>query len=86
MAFDIEMIKKVYQKYPKAVAAARKATNKPLTLAEKILYTHLWDGNATKAFTRGEDYVRFCTRQSSNARRYSSNGTFAIYASRKRVK
>ena len=59
MAFDIEMIKKVYQKYPKAIEAARKATNKPLTLAEKILYTHLWDGNTTKAFTRGEDYVDF---------------------------
>ena len=59
MAFDIEMIKKVYLKHPKAIEAARKATNKPLTLAEKILYTHLWDGNTTKAFTRGEDYVDF---------------------------
>ena len=36
MAFDIEMIKKVYQKHPKAIEAARKATNKPLTLSEKI--------------------------------------------------
>ncbi|MBC8266281.1 MAG: aconitate hydratase [Flavobacteriales bacterium] len=59
MAFDINMIKKVYKKYPKAVEAARKATGKPLTLAEKILYTHLWDGDTTKAFTRGEDYVDF---------------------------
>jgi len=59
MAFDIEMIKRVYKKYPKAVGAARKTTNKPLTLSEKILYTHLWDGNAKTAFTRGEDYVDF---------------------------
>ncbi len=59
MAFDIEMIKKVYKKYPEAVEAARKATGKPLTLSEKILYTHLWDGNADTAFTRGEDYVDF---------------------------
>ena len=59
MAFDINMIRKVYKKYPSAVEAARKATNKPLTLAEKILYTHLWNGNADKAFTRGEDYVDF---------------------------
>jgi len=59
MAFDINMIKKVYQKYPEAVEAARKATGKPLTLSEKILYTHLWDGNAETAFTRGEDYVDF---------------------------
>ena len=59
MAFDINMIRKVYKKYPSAVEAARKATNKPLTLSEKILYTHLWDGNADTAFTRGEDYVDF---------------------------
>jgi len=59
MAFDIKMIKKVYKKYPEAVEAARKATGKPLTLSEKILYTHLWDGNASTSFKRGEDYVDF---------------------------
>lgn len=59
MAFDIEMIKKVYASYPSRVAAARNAVNKPLTLAEKILYTHLWDGNASEAFVRGESYVDF---------------------------
>jgi aconitate hydratase len=59
MAFDINMIKKVYKKYPEAVESARKVTGKPLTLSEKILYTHLWKGNAETAFTRGEDYVDF---------------------------
>ncbi|MBT6013214.1 MAG: hypothetical protein HOG85_00175, partial [Flavobacteriales bacterium] len=59
MAFDINMIKKVYQKYPTAVEAARKVTGKPLTLSEKILYTHLLNGNADTVFTRGEDYVDF---------------------------
>ena len=59
MAFDIEMIRRVYKKYPLAIEAARKATGKPLTLSEKILYTHLWNGDAEKAFTRGEDYVNF---------------------------
>ncbi|MEC9209944.1 MAG: aconitate hydratase [Bacteroidota bacterium] len=59
MIFDIEMIKKVYQKYPKAIQAAREITKRPLTLAEKILYTHLSDGNITKDFRRGEDYVDF---------------------------
>ena len=59
MAFDIDMIKKVYQKYPAAVDAARKTTNKPLTLAEKILYAHLWEGNPTQEFVRSEDYVDF---------------------------
>ncbi len=59
MAFDIEMIKKVYKKYPEAIQAARKITKKPLTLAEKILYTHLWDQNVSKEFIRGKDYVNF---------------------------
>jgi len=59
MAFDIEMIKEVYKKVVERVDAARNITGKPLTLAEKILYTHLWDGNPTKAFVRGQDYVDF---------------------------
>ena len=41
------------------VNTARAITGKPLTLAEKILYNHLWDGNATIAFKRGQDYVDF---------------------------
>ena len=59
MAFDIEMIKKVYAAYPERVAAARATVNKPLTLAEKILYTHLWKGSASEVYTRGESYVDF---------------------------
>jgi aconitate hydratase len=59
MAFDIEMIKAVYAKFPERIAAARKVVGKPLTLSEKILYTHLWDGSATTAFERGKSYVDF---------------------------
>ncbi|RFC55122.1 aconitate hydratase [Brumimicrobium aurantiacum] len=59
MAFDIDMIKAVYERYPERIAAARKTVNKPLTLSEKILYTHLWDGDANKEFTRGGSYVDF---------------------------
>jgi len=59
MAFDIEMIKAVYAKYPVRIAAARKVVGKPLTLAEKILYTHLWDGEATVVHERGNSYVDF---------------------------
>ena len=44
MAFDINMIKQVYEKVIERVDTARKITGKPLTLAEKILYSHLWDG------------------------------------------
>ena len=59
MAFDIEMIKKLYADFPGKVEAARKATNKPLSLTEKILYAHLWQGNATEAYERGKSYVDF---------------------------
>ncbi|MDB3907094.1 aconitate hydratase [Crocinitomicaceae bacterium] len=59
MVFDIDMIKEVYARYPERIEAARKAVNKPLTLSEKILYTHLWDGAATVAHERGKSYVDF---------------------------
>lgn len=59
MAFDIEMIKKVYGQMAKRIDAARRVVGKPLTLSEKILYNHLWDGDATSSFTRGKDYVDF---------------------------
>src|SRR5690606_23916269 len=57
MAFDIDMIKKVYPRYDERIQAARQVVNRPLTLAEKILYTHLWDANATEAYERGQSYV-----------------------------
>ena len=59
MIFDIEMIKKVYAQFPERVDKARQVVGRPLTLAEKILYTHLWDGNPSRAFERGKDYVDF---------------------------
>ena len=59
MAFDIDMIKKVYSQYDERINAARQIVNKPLTLSEKILYAHLWDGNATEAYERGKSYVDF---------------------------
>jgi len=59
MAFDIEMIKKVYSQYNERIAAARQVVNKPLTVSEKILYAHLWAGNATEAYERGSSYVDF---------------------------
>ena len=59
MTFDINMIKKVYERYPERIAAARQVVQKPLTLSEKILYAHLWQGNATEAYERGNSYVDF---------------------------
>ncbi len=59
MAFDVDMIKKVYERMVDRVDAARTVVGRPLTLAEKILYNHLWDGKAELAYKRGVDYVDF---------------------------
>ncbi len=59
MVFDLEMIKAVYARMDERISAARKVVNRPLTLSEKILYTHLTEGNASTAFERGKSYVDF---------------------------
>ncbi len=59
MAFDIDMIKKVYAGFSEKVDKARELAGRPLTLSEKILYAHLWEGTPTKVFQRGKDYVDF---------------------------
>jgi aconitate hydratase len=59
MAFDIEMIKQVYNNLPSKIAAARKLLNRPLTLTEKILYAHLHKDQQTNYFQRGKSYVDF---------------------------
>ena len=59
MAFDIEMIKKVYENMAERVDKARELVGRPLTLSEKILYSHLWEGTPSQSFTRGKDYVDF---------------------------
>ncbi len=59
MVFDLDMIRKFYGSYGKKIEAARKVVNHPLTLTEKILYTHLWKGDATETYERGKDYVDF---------------------------
>src|SRR5690606_3788606 len=59
MAFDIDMIKGLYARLGETVEAARKVVGRPLTLSEKILYSHLWDKTPTRAYERGNDYVDF---------------------------
>ena len=53
------MIKAVYDRIPGRVDAARKVVGRPLTLAEKVLYSHLYQGDATEVHTRGKSYVDF---------------------------
>ena len=59
MAFDINVIKTVYAKMSSKIDNARKIVGRPLTYAEKILYSHLWDETSKTVFKRGEDYVDF---------------------------
>lgn len=59
MAFDLDMIKRVYANMPERIEAARKLLQKPLTLSEKILYSHLSGGTPTEVFERGKSYVDF---------------------------
>ncbi len=59
MAYDIKMIEKVYAEMPAKIAAARQLLNHPLTLTEKILYSHLHSAQALENFGRGSSYVDF---------------------------
>ena len=57
--FDLEMISGVYARMADQINAARSVLNRPMTLAEKVLYSHLFGGRPTEAFGRGESYVNF---------------------------
>ncbi len=59
MVFDLDLIKKVYADFPNKTAAARKKMGRPLTLTEKILFTHLHPESPLKDYKRGGDYVFF---------------------------
>lgn len=59
MAFDLDMIKAVYESIGERVNKAKELTGKPLTLAEKILYSHLSQGMPTETYERGNSYVDF---------------------------
>ncbi len=59
MVFDLDKIQAFYAGYEAKVSAARNVLGRPLTLSEKILYAHLWEGEAREAFQRGASYVDF---------------------------
>mgnify|MGYP006237178479 FL=1 len=59
MAFDINVIKRVYSEMSEKIKKARSLLGRPMTLSEKILYSHLWNDNNAETFKRGTDYVDF---------------------------
>ena len=59
MLFNFDMIQATYARIPARVAVARKQLGRPLTLAEKILYSHLIDGAENRTYKRGADFAEF---------------------------
>ena len=59
MILDIDMLRSFYASYSKNVENAKKTMKRPLTYAEKVLYTHLFDPAVLHPFKRGEEYVDF---------------------------
>ena len=59
MVYDLDMLKAFYASFEKKIGRVRAVLQRPLTLAEKILYTHLYDDALLKKYKRGEDYVNF---------------------------
>ena len=57
--FDLNIIKALYDRLPGRITVARSIVGRPLTLAEKVLYSHLSQGDATEAHVRGASYVDF---------------------------
>ena len=59
MILDLDMLRNFYSAYGRKTDSVRKVLGRPLTYAEKVLYAHLYDDGALKAYDRGTDYVNF---------------------------
>lgn len=59
MAFDIDLIKRVYSQMSSRIEHAKKIIGRPLSLTEKVLYSHLWNNDIANKYERGVDYVDF---------------------------
>ena len=59
MVYDLTMLEAFYSAYKGKVEHVRAVLKRPLTLAEKILYAHLFNEGDVKNYKRGEDYVNF---------------------------
>ena len=80
MVYDIEMLRSFYSNFPKRVDVAREKIGRPMTLAEKILYAHLYDEKTLRLFRRGDDYVNFRPDRARQMTRIFCNGPDGIVA------
>ncbi len=72
---NFEMIQQFYANYPKRLAAVRAKMNRPLTLTEKVLFTHLFHPESLKEFARGKDYIEL---QPDRAGTHDIGGPMAV--------
>ena len=82
MVYDLTMLKTFYAAYSEKIERVRNVLRRPMTLAEKILYAHLYDGDKVKNYRRGEDYVNFRPDRVAMQVCNGSNGLIAIYECR----
>ena len=59
MVFDEEMIQRIYASLPEKIALVKNKLQRPLTLTEKILYSHLAANEPLENYNRAVDYVNF---------------------------
>ena len=59
MVYDLNMLEAFYSAYKGKIEHVRAVLQRPLTLAEKILYAHLYHEKELKNYQRGDDYVNF---------------------------
>lgn len=79
MVYDATMLEAFYPAYKGKVEHVRAILKRPLTLAEKILYAHLYDVADVKDYQRGEDYVNFRPDRVADAGCDSPDGSASIY-------
>ncbi len=82
MVYDLTMLKTFYAAYSEKIERVRTILQRPMTLAEKILYAHLYDGDKVKELQTGRRLCEFPSRPCGHAGCNGSNGLIAIYECR----
>ena len=59
MTYDINMIKDFYASYAQKVNMIRSKVGRPLTYAEKVLFSHVSSDVDNYDYSRGTDYATF---------------------------
>ena len=81
MVYDIDMIRSFYSAYKGKMERVRSVLKRPLTLAEKILYTHLFEEARLRDYKRGR-LCEFSSGSGSYAGCYCTDGSIAVYECR----